>query len=64
MFKAAGDYQVLINLLFLAVTGTMAWYGIRFRDEDGKQDFVRLLFGVIGAVFFFVVLAQTLLGFF
>ena len=32
------------------------------QDEDGKQDFVRLLFGSIAAVFFFLVLFQDVLG--
>lgn len=62
MFEAAGDYELLVNLLFLAVTGFIAWHGIRYRDEEGKQDFVRLLFGCIASVFFFLVLFQDVLG--
>ena len=37
-------------------------HGIRFRDEKGNSDFVRLFFGCIAAVFFFMVLFQDVLG--
>ena len=36
--------------------------GIRYRDEEGKTDFVRMLFGCIAATFFFLVLFQDVLG--
>ncbi len=51
-----------INLIFLAVTGFIALHGIRFRDSEGNSDFVRLLFGSIAAVFFFMVLFQDVFG--
>ena len=62
MFEAAGDLEPLVNLIFLAVTGFIAVHGIRYRDEEGNTDFVRLLFGCIAAVFFFLVLFQDVLG--
>ncbi|MBC8268823.1 MAG: hypothetical protein H8E36_08750 [Rhodospirillaceae bacterium] len=62
MFEFAGQYESFINMVFLAVTGYIALHGIRFRDEDGNTDFVRLLFGSIAAVFFFMVLFQDVLG--
>jgi hypothetical protein len=62
MFEFAGEYETFINMIFLAVTGYIALHGIRYRDEDGNTDFVRLLFGSIGAVFFFMVLFQDVLG--
>lgn len=62
MFEFAGDLEPLVNLVFLAVTGFIAWHGIRFRDAEGNTDFVRLLFGSIAAVFFFLVLFQDVLG--
>jgi hypothetical protein len=52
----------LIDWLFLAVTGLIAWHAIRFRDEHGDPDLVRLLFGCIAAVFFFKVLFEDVLG--
>ena len=62
MFKFAGGAEPFANLIFLAVTGFIAVHGIRFRDKDGKSDFVQLLFGCIAAVFFFMVLFQDVLG--
>ena len=62
MFDFAGELEPLINFVFLIVTGFVAWHGIRFRDADGNTDFVRLLFGCIAGVFFFMVLFQDVLG--
>jgi len=62
MFEFAGDQAPLVNWIFLAVTGFIAWHGIRFRDAEGNTDFVRLLFGCIAAVFFFMVLFKDVLG--
>ncbi len=62
MFEFAGQYESFINMVFLGVTGYIALHGIRFRDEEGNTDFVRLLFGSIAAVFFFMVLFQDVLG--
>lgn len=62
MFEFAGELEPLINLVFLVVTGFIAWHGIRFRDAEGNTDFVRLLFGCIAGVFFFLVLFQDVLG--
>lgn len=61
MFEFAGALEPLVNLLFLAATGFIAWHGIRFRDAEGNTDFVRLLFGCIAAVFFVMVLLQDVL---
>ncbi len=49
-------------MIFLVVTGLIAWHGISFRDSEGNTDFVRMLFGCIAAVFFFMVLFQDVLG--
>jgi len=62
MFEFAGSLEPLVNLIFLVVTGFIAVHGIRYRDAEGKSDFVRLLFGCIAAVFFFMVLIQDVLG--
>ncbi|MCP4329434.1 MAG: hypothetical protein GY791_13470 [Alphaproteobacteria bacterium] len=62
MFEFAGALETPINYLFLAVTGFIAWRGIRYRNEDGDTDTVQLLFGSIAAVFFFLVLMQDVLG--
>ena len=62
MFDFAGAWELPINIVFLAVTGFIAWHGIRYRDAEGKTDFVRMLFGCIAATFFFLVLFQDVLG--
>jgi hypothetical protein len=62
MFEFAGELEPIVNWVFLIVTGFVAWHGIRFRDAEGNTDFVRLLFGSIAAVFFFMVLFQDVLG--
>ena len=62
MFDFAGENEQLLNYIFLTVTGFIAYHGIRFRDEEGNMDFVRLLFGSIAGMFFFMVLFQDVLG--
>ena len=62
MFEFTGDLEPAVNIIFLIVTGFIAWHGIRFRDEAGNMDPVRLLFGCIAAVFFFMVLSQDVLN--
>ena len=62
MFDLPSEYETLLNILFLAVTGTIAYHGIRYRDSEGNTDFVRLLFGCIAAMFFVLVLFQDVLG--
>ena len=42
--------------------GEFAKHGITYRKEDGERDFVRLLFGCIAAVYFFLVLFKDVLG--
>jgi len=56
------EYETLVNVVFLVVTGFIAVHGIRYRDAEGNTDTVRLLFGCIAAVFFFLVLFQDVLG--
>ena len=62
MFEFAGSLEPLVDVVFLAVTGFIAWHGIRYRNAEGDGDFVHLLFGCIAAVFFFLVLFQDVLG--
>jgi hypothetical protein len=62
MFEFAGEWETPINAVFLAATAFIAFHGITYRDEEGKTDLVRLLFGCIAATFFFLVLFQDVLG--
>lgn len=50
-----------IDILFLAVTGFIAYHGLTYRDEEGERDFVRLLFGCIALLFFLRVLFADVL---
>ena len=49
-------WMLAIVLVFLVVTGFIAWHGITYRDEEGESDTVRLLFGCIALLFFMRVL--------
>jgi len=48
--------SLAVNLLFLAATGFIAYHGLTYRDEEGNTDTVRLLFGAIALLYFFMVL--------
>ncbi len=39
------------NIVFVLVTAAIAWHGLTYRDEEGKDDIVRLLFGCIALLF-------------
>ncbi len=56
------QWEITVNMLFLAATGFIAVHGIRARNPDGNADYVHRLFGCIAAVFFFLVLFQDVLG--
>ncbi len=62
MFEFAAEWEMPINIVFLAATGAVAWHGVRARNPDGSNDYVHLLFGCIAAVFFFLVLFRDVLG--
>ena len=56
------EYEKLVNIIFLIVTALIAHHGITYRNPDGDTEFVRLLFGCIAAVYFFLVLFKDVLG--
>lgn len=62
MFGLGETWDTIINVIFLIVTAGIAWHAIRFKDENGDTDFVRLLFGSIAATYFFLVLMKDFLG--
>ncbi len=51
----------MLDILFLIITGAIAYHGLAWRDEEGESDFVRLLFGAIALLFFFRVLLVDIL---
>ena len=42
---------MLLNLIFVIITGAVAYHGLTYRDENGKSDFGHLLFGAIALLF-------------
>jgi len=58
------EFEMLVNLIFLAGTGFIALHGIRYRDDEGRTNFVHMLFGSIAALFFFAILFRDVLGVF
>lgn len=52
----------LVNWIFVATTGFIAYHGITFRDKRGEKDSVRLLFGCIALLFCILVLARDILN--
>ncbi|MEJ2508304.1 MAG: hypothetical protein P8009_02300 [Gammaproteobacteria bacterium] len=55
---------MLINLIFLLVTATVAYHGLTYRDDSGESDIGHLLFGAIALLFFFRVLLVDVLHLF
>ena len=51
-----------VDWLFLLGTGAVAIHGLTYRDANGEQPWVHLLFGCIAALYFLVVLFQDILG--
>lgn len=53
-----------INIIFVLVTGLVAWHGLTFRDKNGEAEWVHLLFGAIALLYCLWVLAHDLLKLF
>lgn len=47
---------MMIDVLFVVVTGAVAYHGLTYRDEEGESDTGHLLFGAIALLFFLRVL--------
>jgi hypothetical protein len=62
MSEPGSQSGTLINAAFLLITGFIAYHAISYRDEHGKQDWVRLLFGCIALTYFLLVLFSDILG--
>ena len=56
------EYEKLINIIFLAVTAFIAHHALTYRNDEGKKDSIRIFFGCIAAVYFFLVLVKNILG--
>ena len=55
------EYEKLVNIIFLVVTALIAHHALTYRNDEGKKDFVRIFFGCIAAVYFFLVLVKDIL---
>ena len=64
MVSVSSEIETLVDIEFLVVTGLIAYNGVRYRDAQGNSDFVRLLFGCIAAMFFFLILFRDVLDLF
>ena len=51
-----------MDLIFVFITGAIAWHGIHFRNAEGERETGHLLFGCIALVFCLRVLMVDLLG--
>jgi len=58
MIDVPQEYEGLVNIIFLIVTAFIAYHGLTYRNKDGESNWVHLLSGCIGAVYFFLVLFQ------
>ena len=56
------EYEKLVNVIFLVITALIAHHALTYRNDEGKKDLVRLFFGCIAAVYFFLVLVKHVLG--
>jgi hypothetical protein len=56
------EYEKLVNIVFLIITALIAHHALTYRNAEGKKDFVRIFFGCIAAVYFFLVLVKNILG--
>ncbi len=41
----------MFDYIFVIVTGGIAYHGLTFRDEEGKDDIGHLLFGAIALLY-------------
>lgn len=51
-----------LDFIFVAVTGFIAYHGLTYRDDEGKAEWVHLLFGCIALLFCLRVLFVDILG--
>ena len=52
----------MIDILFVFVTGFVAYHGLTYRDENGETEVGHLLFGAIALVFCIRVIFVDMLG--
>lgn len=50
-----------LNIIFVLITGAVAWHGLTYRDAEGESDVGHLLFGAIALLFCLRVLIVDIL---
>ncbi len=53
-----------VNIIFVVVTGLIAWHGLTYRDKAADTVLTHLLFGSIALLYFGWVLFSDILGLF
>ena len=41
----------MVDIVFVMITGFVAYHGLTYRDEEGESDIGHLLFGAIALLF-------------
>jgi hypothetical protein len=53
-----------LDIIFVLVTGFIAYHGITYRDKNGDKPWVHLLFGSIAAMYCMWILSRDILHMF
>lgn len=60
LVRKAGELKVA-DVIFVIITGAIAYHGLTYRDENGESDVGHLLFGCIALIFCLRVLLVDIL---
>lgn len=52
----------MVDIIFVIVTGAIAYHGLTYRDEEGESEIGHLLFGAIALLFCLRILVVDILG--
>ena len=52
----------MVDIIFVLVTGVIAYHGLTYRDEEGESEIGHLLFGAIALLFCLRILFVDILG--
>ncbi len=52
----------MVDIIFVIVTGAVAYHGLTYRDEEGQSEVGHLLFGAIALLFCLRILFIDILG--
>ena len=52
----------ITDIIFIIVTGAIAYHGLTYRDDEGESEIGHLLFGAIALLFCLRILVVDILG--